>query len=273
MFTIGEFSKITGLTVKTLRFYHEQQVLVPALVDRETGYRYYDETQIQTARTIAQLRRMEFPLTEIREILQHGQDELRLFDAIERHKEVLQRKVKNFRAALRSLERFMSDERQATNMAQNAHEVAEKLLEPTLVAGVRMKGRYSDCGKGFAMIARTLGRHVCGPPFLLHYDTEYHDDDANFEACMPIRRPTGAGDLTLREIPGGRCVALVFAGPYDQLGHSYAKLLTYIKMQKYNIAIPTREVYLKGPGMIFKGNPTNYLTEIQFLIDGGGNGS
>jgi len=45
MFSIGEFSKITGWTVKTLRFYHEQGVLAPSYIDEETGYRYYDETR------------------------------------------------------------------------------------------------------------------------------------------------------------------------------------------------------------------------------------
>ncbi len=37
MFSIGEFSKVTGLTVKTLRFYHEQGLLVPSCIDEETG--------------------------------------------------------------------------------------------------------------------------------------------------------------------------------------------------------------------------------------------
>ena len=49
MFSIGEFSKITGLTVKTLRFYHEQSLLAQAQIDNQTGYRYYDDRQIETA--------------------------------------------------------------------------------------------------------------------------------------------------------------------------------------------------------------------------------
>ena len=60
MFTIGEFSKVTGLTVKTLRFYHEEGLLEPASVDPRTGYRHYDERQIETARAIAFLRSLEF---------------------------------------------------------------------------------------------------------------------------------------------------------------------------------------------------------------------
>jgi effector-binding domain-containing protein len=64
-------------------------------------------------------------------------------------------------------------------------------------------------------------------------------------------------------------VALIHKGPYEQLGHSYGRITRYIKEKGYTIISPTREVYLKGPGMIFKGNPMNYLTEIQMLVEGG----
>jgi effector-binding domain-containing protein len=39
-----------------------------------------------------------------------------------------------------------------------------------------------------------------------------------------------------------------------------------VKEKGYTVVSPTREVYLKGPGMIFKGNPRKYVTEIQFPI-------
>ena len=55
MFTIGEFSKISGLTVKSLRFYHEHGVLAPSCVDDKTGYRYYDHCKVETAAVIKQL--------------------------------------------------------------------------------------------------------------------------------------------------------------------------------------------------------------------------
>jgi effector-binding domain-containing protein len=52
------------------------------------------------------------------------------------------------------------------------------------------------------------------------------------------------------------------------LGQSYAKILDYVRAKGYAVQLPTREVYHKGPGMIFRGNPKNYLTEIQFLVEG-----
>ncbi len=47
---------------------------------------------------------------------------------------------------------------------------------------------------------------------------------------------------------------------------SYAKIIEYIQGRNYEILLPVREVYIKGPGMIFRGNPKKYLTEIQVLI-------
>ena len=267
MFTIGDFSKITGLTVKALRFYHAEGLLVPSFVDPQTGYRRYDAAQIETARTIAFLRGLEFSVADIRDILRHRGDDEGVLDAIEKHKAAIDQKARHLRRVARSLTQFIAEERQAMATAQGPQDAREAVLESMLVAGVRMKGRYADCGKGFAKLGRALGRHVCGKPFLLHYDDEYREDDADFEACFPVRQAKAVDGISVRELPGGRCVSLLHKGPWDQLGHSYAKVLKYVKDKGYEIATPTREVYLKGPGMIFKGNPRNYLTEIQILID------
>ena len=267
MLTIGEFSRVTGLTVKALRFYHEQGLLVPSYVDRQTGYRHYDDAQVEAARVIAYLRGLEFSVADIRDILRHGGDDDALLDAVERHRSSIENKVRHLRKVARSLDQFLSEERQARAMSQGTYEVQEKALDPTLVAGIRMKGRYSDCGKGFARLGRAMGRYICGKPLLLHYDGEYREDDADFEPCFPVRPGKAADGISVRQLPGGRCVALLHKGPYEQLGHSYARVLKHVRDKGYTVVSPTREVYLKGPGMIFKGNPKNYITEIQIPVE------
>ena len=72
------------------------------------------------------------------------------------------------------------------------------------------------------------------------------------------------------ELPGGRCVSLLHRGPYDELGRSYQRVFEYLEGKGLKPALPTREVYLKGPGMIFRGNPKRYLTEILLPIGGKG---
>ena len=267
MFSIGEFSKITGLTVKTLRFYHEQGLLAPSAVDDETGYRYYSPAKVEAARAITFLRDLDFSLAEIREILAHLDDEGDLLEAMERQRQVIEEKIRTYRKVIASLDRFLADQREARMIMTNVSlEIAEKDVAPFLMAGVRMKGKYSDCGKGFSRIGRSLGRYIQGKPFLLHYDQEYHEDDADYEACMPIRAGKAVEGISVRELPGGRCVSLVHRGPYTELGRSYARILEYIHDRGYQVQTPSREVYLKGPGMIFKGNPKNYVTEIQMFL-------
>jgi effector-binding domain-containing protein len=142
----------------------------------------------------------------------------------------------------------------------------EKSLPPMKIAAVRMHAPYKDCGHGFSKIGKAFWRQINGPALLLCYDTEYRDI-ANFEACMPVNSGQSKGDIEVRELPAGRCISLLHKGPYEELGQSYEKARTYVMQKGYKLAIPSREVYLKGPGMIFRGNPKNYLTEIQLMIE------
>ena len=82
-----------------------------------------------------------------------------------------------------------------------------------------------------------------------------------------MRQSKAVDGISVRELPGGKCVTLLHKGPYDQMGRSYEKAFRYVKEKGYRVVTPTREVYLKGPGMIFRGNPKNYLTEIQIPIE------
>ncbi|MBX3444491.1 MAG: GyrI-like domain-containing protein [Planctomyces sp.] len=145
-------------------------------------------------------------------------------------------------------------------------QVEEKRLEPLLVAGIRMRGRYRDCGVAFGKLGRQFGRLISGPPLLLIYDREFREDDADFEACLPLREARAAEGVDVRELPGGRCLSLLHRGPYEEIGRSYGRLFQHLQTLGVQPELPTREVYLKGPGMFFRGNPRKYLTEIQALL-------
>jgi DNA-binding transcriptional MerR regulator len=268
VFTIGDFSKITGLTVKTIRFYHEEGILLPSHVDPATGYRYYDRSKIETARVITHLRSLDLSLQEIGAILRIAGDDADLREVMQRQKAALETKIRRYREVVRSLDQFLSQEEQRGQvMGQSPMQIEEKVLGPVRIAGIRIKGRYADCGEAFGRIGKHFGQHICGKPFLLHYDAECRDADADFEACMPIRNGKPVEGISVRELPGARCASLLHRGPYDQLGTSYTKILEYVRGKNLEVALPTREVYHKGPGIIFRGNPKNYLTEIQIPIE------
>jgi DNA-binding transcriptional MerR regulator len=69
LLTIGEFSRMTHLSIKALRHYHDTDVLVPTAVDPFTGYRSYDTAQVPAAQVIRRLRDLRMPLDSIRTIL------------------------------------------------------------------------------------------------------------------------------------------------------------------------------------------------------------
>lgn len=214
------------------------------------------------------LRDMEFSLQEIREILDNYSDDADILDYLEKHNEIIQNKISKYKNIRTMLEQLIINEREAIKAMANAEfKVEEKELDAMLIAGYRMKGKYCECGKGFAKVGKSMGRFICGKPFCLYYDGEYRPDDADLEACMPVSKGKATEEISVRELPGGRCVSLLHKGPYDELGRSYEKILAYIKEKGYKTQLPSREVYIKGPGMILKGNPKNYLTEIQILID------
>ncbi|MGE3308981.1 MAG: MerR family transcriptional regulator [Limisphaerales bacterium] len=262
-YSIGEFSQVTGLSVKTLRFYHEKGILLPSSVDETTGYRFYDAAKIEKARVIMRLRAMEFSIEDIAAVLADCEDEADILGHLERQRATLQRRITEDRDIVRSLNEIIRREKEARDLLTGGtFSVEEKTIEPLLVAGIRLKGRYSECGEGFGRLGKAIGRHIAGKALCLYYDGEYREDDADFEPCFPIRREVSVDGVRVHTLPGGQCLSLVHRGPYDQLGRSYARLLAEVRRRSAKLLLPTREIYLKGPGVIFRGNPKNYLTEI-----------
>jgi len=265
-FSIGEFSAITSLTIKSLRLYHEKGILIPSKIDEFTQYRYYDEKNIETAKSIKVLREFDFSLAEIRKILDDCDRNNNLLQQLQTKFSQIQDKIDKYQNISVSLENSIKIEKENRMNSGENFEIEEKEVETILIAGYRMKGKYSDIGEGFSILGKKFGRHANGKPLGLYYDGEYKEDDAVFEACFPIRKGTEEENISVRELKGGQCAALIHKGPYETLSNSYAKIFSYVNEKGYKKILPTREVYLKGPGMIFKGNPKNYLTELQIFV-------
>ena len=268
MFSIGPFSRITGLTVKTLRLYHEKGLLEPKLTDPQTGYRYYDSHSVEQARAVAYLRQMEFPLAEIREILESFERGGEILSFLEKQRQTIESRLAQLHQAAQSLDAVIQAEKDVRNMIRNIDlEIREKEVEPIEIAGLRWKGRYADTGSAFQKLGKLAGRHIAGKAMNLYYDMEYKEEDAEIESCFQVRQgTTESGKFSVRTLPGGSCVSILHKGPYDQLSRAYAALFDYVQKKGYQCLSPIREIYLKGPGLIFKGNPANYLTEIQVLV-------
>ena len=66
MYRIGEFSNMFQVTIKTLRYYDEINLFKPSFKDPYTGYRYYNDEQINEFQKIVKLKDLNFTLDEIK---------------------------------------------------------------------------------------------------------------------------------------------------------------------------------------------------------------
>jgi DNA-binding transcriptional MerR regulator len=117
-YSIGEFSKVTGLSVKALRFYHERGILIPSSVDETTGYRFYDAAKVEKTRVIMRLRQMEFSIEDIAAVLGECSDEGDILNYLERQKNVLQQRIQEDRDIVRSLNEIIAKENSARQILE-----------------------------------------------------------------------------------------------------------------------------------------------------------
>ena len=75
MYTRGQFAVIGKVGRKALRLYHEEGLLVPACINEENGYHYYEEGQLAVLEKIRRLRQIGLSLFEIRQVLEGKADE------------------------------------------------------------------------------------------------------------------------------------------------------------------------------------------------------
>lgn len=134
------------------------------------------------------------------------------------------------------------------------------------VATIRYKGKYNDFGKYFGKIYKVIKGDTNGKPFNCYFDDEYKEE-ADIESCVPTSKQSYDSEVITKELPQIRAMVTLHNGTYESINIAYKAILDYVVEKNINRLMPSREIYIKGPGMIFKGNPNNYITEIIIPIN------
>jgi DNA-binding transcriptional MerR regulator/DNA gyrase inhibitor GyrI len=267
MLSIGEFSRVTQLTIKALRLYHEKGILIPDRIDYDSKYRYYRSSAVEKAMVIKRLKDMGFSLNEIKEIVQECSDDTQVAAYVEKKLKAVDDVIRQHMDMKQNLSLFLQRDEEEARLEQTDHSpaVEEETIPGMLIAGIRFKGKYPEVGYKFGTLFKAFGRYARGKPFTLYYDGEYKEEGADIEACIEVKKKIEIEGIDCRELEGGKAVTLIHRGPYQELNRSYQKIYEYCREHKFKIMLPTREQYLKGPGMIFRGNPKRYVTRLMIL--------
>jgi effector-binding domain-containing protein len=269
MFKIGEFSKLSQVTVKTLRYYDKIGLLKPAEVDRFTSYRYYSADQLPCLNRILALKDLGLSLDQIARLLGEELPPEQIRGMLRLKQVELQEQLEEEQARLDRVERRLRQIEQEETMP--TQEVVLKKMPAQAVASVRdVVPTLSDLGQLFGEVFAHLGRHritPAGPPIGIYHDEEFREQDADVEVAVPVTGSVPEGDrVKERELPAIEEMAcIIHEGSYETIGGTYGQLMAWIEANGYRMCGPVREVYVRGPES--GGDPSTYVTEIQLSVE------
>jgi len=264
LYKIGDFSRITSLSVKTLRYYDEEDILKPSYRNEENSYRFYDDNNFKRAELVVLLRELNFSISEIKDVMNIYEDKVDLSYILEQKKDMIKKKISEEKLLLKKINFYISPNiMEDDNMN---YKIEVKDIPAVNVASIRYKGNYSDCGTYMGKIFKVIKGDIKGKPFNCYYDDEYKED-ADIETCVPTSKQFHDQMVTTKELPQIKAISTIHTGTYESINLAYKAIFDYANEKNIICLTPSREIYIKGPGMIFKGNSHNYITEIIIPIE------
>jgi effector-binding domain-containing protein len=247
MLKIGDFSRLSQVSVKTLRYYDEVGLLKPTQVDQVSGYRYYSVVQLRQLHRILALR--DLSTEELRGMLRlrRAEQQQRLY----KEQECLDR-----------VEALLQLIHQENTM--NTDAVIIKDTDPLRFASIRKTiPAYNQVGQLFAELFRDFpGQAARGPCFAIWHDDEHKDQDVDAEACVPIdEKYQGPPTIRCADLPTVKVASLIHHGAYNTLNQSYQIVLKWVEANGYQVHGPIREIYLHY-GEPVRQDDESYVTEI-----------
>lgn len=263
VYKIGEFSRISMFSIKTLRYYHDIGILMPFEVDADTGYRHYDDAAYERAQIIKLLKAFDFTIKEICEILENVEDDSDIKAYLLEKNEMIQEKINYYKKLQNKIETYQPYEEVSS---MNNEQVKQITVEDQLIASIVYTGKYEDVGLYISKLYKAAGANIKGKPFSIYHDDTYKEEDATVEVCVLLKKELQYKDIQVKILKGGQALSLLHIGPYDKLSSSYKQLTDHIIDHHLETTAPIREHYLKGPGMLLKGNSNKYQTQIIMMI-------
>ena len=279
MFRIGEFSRLSRVSVRMLRHYDQLGLLKPSRTDSFTNYRYYSADQLPRLNRILALRDLGFSLEQIADLLDEDLPSEQLLGMLKLKQAELEQQVLIEQLRLARLEaRIHQMNGKGTKLM---YDVILRELESQLVLSYREVVPDDDRIQYMFEEAETylvpFNARADKPPMTIYHDQEYREKDIDAEVILPLKFPIpGTETMYVMELPKvGAAACVVHTGEYVTIYQAYNTLLGWIEANGYRMAGPIREVYLRytADGLGFDLPPTflakdasSFVTELQVPV-------
>lgn len=259
MLAIGEFSRLTHLSVRTLRRYHDAGLLEPAAVDAVTGYRSYTADQIPSAQVIHRLRELDVPLPDVRRILQ-APDPGERAALVADHLRRLEAELDRTRAAVTALRRLLRPE-----PAPLAVEL--RAVPATTVAAVEDDVAHDDVVAWYAGAMAELDAVVgssSGVPGGVYDNALFEEGRGHVLVYRPVADPPRRGRVHPVTLPAVELAVTTHAGGHEDIAVTYGELGAWVVANALAVAGPVRESYPVAPRDT--ADPSAWRTEIGWPV-------
>lgn len=264
MFKIGEFSKLSQISIRMLRFYDDHDLLKPVYTDPFNNYRYYDINQLEVAEKINELKTLGFKIDHIREILNSSSERYKELliqkrDELLKDKDSIMSKLKLIDYTLENNERL-----------EMSFTINLKTIPAKKIAAIRKTiPNYQSEGLIFEELfsqLKTVDKIKTNPSFLgiIYHDNEYKENDIDVEAFTEVLEPEKTDKITLKEFPEQEVVSCLIKGSYSQFPKAHKEIGKWIEDNNYQIIGPSFNVYYISPADT--NEEDKFLTESCFPV-------
>jgi len=262
--TIGEFSRSSHLSVKTLRHYHEVGLLEPSEVDPGNGYRYYAEDQIPVAQVIRRLRGLQMPVAEVKSVLAAPDPEVRN-RLIVAHLDRLEADLARTRAAVAEL-------RELLERPHAPRAVDHRTVPATAAIAIRGTIDREDLlawwqgalGELHAILG-AQGLQPAWPPGGIYASEIFQHGRGDATVFIPTDAAAHAvGRVERLVVPPAELAIMLHRGSLADGDLTYGQLGAHVMRHEISVEGPLREYYLVG--FLQTDDPDQWKTEIGWPI-------
>ena len=245
---IGDFSRATHMSVKTLRHYHRVGLLEPADVDRFTGHRRYTTDQIPAAQVIRRFRELDMPIEQIRSVLAAPDVTVRN-ELIATHLGRLEESLARTQSAVTSLRDLLDHPQDSVPVS-----ISHRSVPATPAAAITNVIDVEDAGPWYqgalgelraTLLAQSVpASSAPGGIYAADLFTDERGQATVFVPCTRPVRPVGRGESLV--VPPAELAIIEHDGPHDDIDRAYGALATHVTQHALAVDGPIREYYLCG---------------------------
>lgn len=262
MLKISEFSKLSHLTIKTLRFYEKKNLLVPSKIDSVTRYRYYETYQLKDAQKIKAYRQIGLSIEDIKN-LNNGSN---LNEILQNKRRELEINIKQSQESL-SIIKYLMEEKEMKYQVV-IKEIPEMIVyysETVLKSYGDIMSWIPSLGKECLELNPSIKCAKTPYEFCEYLDGEYKETNIRVRHNEAVDRMGNENkNIKFKVLPSTKVLSIYHKGPYSNIGDAYAYLMKYAEENHYKVKGLPRECYIDG--IWNKEDESEWLTELELPI-------